>query len=252
MSATSIDEVITCVDAILERTVAAGDRRGYFAALYKRVMLRVRDGLQQGEFEDVARMERLDVIFANRYLDAYDGYAQGAPVPRVWRRAFDAARRDGLLVVQHLLLGMNAHITLDLGIAAAAAAPGAELDQLKGDFDKINDVLASLVGTVEDELITIVGRWEPPAGSALRIAERVCGGRERTAMSLLIDGARAAAWHFARELVQLDPDEARARVRHQDEAAVLLSDTLLLGSGIAPAGDVAADIRILAQGELPP
>ncbi len=52
-------------------------------------------------------------------------------------------------------MGMNAYINLDLGIAAAETVPSEELPDLKGDFDKINHVLASLVGDVQNELAQI-------------------------------------------------------------------------------------------------
>jgi hypothetical protein len=39
-------------------------------------------------------------------------------------------------VVQHVLLGMNAHINLDLGVAAAEVAPGPAIAGLRGDFDR--------------------------------------------------------------------------------------------------------------------
>src|SRR5580692_9962210 len=117
MTATTINEVLARLDAIIEQSIAANDRRGFFAAVYKRVTLAVRAGIADGEFDDGPRMERLDVTFANRYLDAYDAYARGDKASMVWVKTFDAARSDDVLVLQHLLLGMNAHIALDLGIA---------------------------------------------------------------------------------------------------------------------------------------
>jgi hypothetical protein len=43
---------------------------------------------------------------------------------------------------------MNAHINLDLGIAAAQVAPGPALPALHTDFLCINAILASVVATV--------------------------------------------------------------------------------------------------------
>jgi len=256
MSAATIDEVIASLDAILERSLATHDRRGYFAALYNRVTMSVRDGIQKGEFDDGARMERLDVVFANRYLDAYAKYERGEPVSTVWKRAFDAAvhGRDGLLVIQHLLVGMNAHISLDLGIAAATVAPGAALPGLQGDFDRINTVLASLVGIVENELVHIVGRWDAPLESVLRLGERVLHGRERSAVDLLMTGARDSAWKFAEALADVDPDAARARTRRHDEESTLIADVILLPHPVASLlahddHDVARNIHVLAHGE---
>ena len=82
MSATTIDEVIERLGAIIEESVRTESRLGYFASLYNRVTITVRDGVKTGRFEDNARMERLDVLFANRYLDAYDAYRRGEPPTR--------------------------------------------------------------------------------------------------------------------------------------------------------------------------
>ena len=51
---------------------------------------------------------------------------------------------------------MNAHINLDLGIAAAKVMEGKDIQNLKDDFDKINDILSSLVTYVEQDLSNIV------------------------------------------------------------------------------------------------
>src|SRR6478735_2081422 len=130
-------------------------RLGYFAALYNRVTMAVRDGIRAGTFADNARMERLDVAFANRYLVAHDRFSRGAAAPASWRLAFEAGTRLDLSVLQHLLLGINAHINLDLGVACAEVAPGAAIDDLEADFNRINDLLASLLPQVELQLIEI-------------------------------------------------------------------------------------------------
>jgi hypothetical protein len=134
--AKSIDEVIARLDAIIEQAIADGDRLGLFAVLYRTVTVAVKDGIAAGRFEDGPRMERLDVVFANRYLDAFDRYRRGEPTTASWRAAFDAGSRSRVVIMQHLLLGMNAHINLDLGIAAAEVAPGALLDPMERDFKR--------------------------------------------------------------------------------------------------------------------
>ena len=73
----SIDEVIDRLDGIVRESARIGSRSGYFAALYNRVTMAVRDGVRAGAFDDNARMERLDVIFANRYLEAWDAWQAG-------------------------------------------------------------------------------------------------------------------------------------------------------------------------------
>lgn len=142
MSPHTIDDVLVRLDAIVDDCRRRADRRGMFAALYRRVTRAVKRGIQSGRFADGPRMDRIDVAFARRYLDAYDARIAGQPITRAWQVAFDAAERSGYLILQHLLVGMNAHINLDLGIAAAYTCPGPLLCELRPDYDVINDILA--------------------------------------------------------------------------------------------------------------
>jgi pyrroline-5-carboxylate reductase len=54
----------------------------------------------------------------------------------------------GLLVLQHLLLGMNAHINLDLPIAAVAAG-GDQLATLRRDYDHLNVILTRMIDRMQ-------------------------------------------------------------------------------------------------------
>ena len=103
----------------------------------------INEGIKNGYFEDAERMEKLDVIFANRYLNAYSTFTKGS-ISNCWQTAFDAAKNDKLTVFQHLLLGINAHINLDLGIAAAHTCNRSTIDAMQEDFTKINILIASL------------------------------------------------------------------------------------------------------------
>ena len=90
----------------------------------------VKEGIEKGRFDDGPRMEQLDVNFANRYLEAYDQWKNKQPVSGPWKTAFDTEARRQPLVLQHLLLGMNVHINLDLGIAASETMAGKPLENL--------------------------------------------------------------------------------------------------------------------------
>src|SRR5687768_12658552 len=137
MPAQTIDEVLAQLDEVIRRARQESDRLGYFATLYRNVTLKVKEGITAGLFEDGNRMERLDVTFANRYLAALDSFRCGQQSSKCWRTAFDTAATWPPIVLQHLLLGMNAHINFDLGIAAQEVAPGQALPSLRKDFDQI-------------------------------------------------------------------------------------------------------------------
>ena len=73
----TIDEVIEQLEAIIQAAISNNDPKGYFAALYQQVTIQVKKGITDGLFEDGPRMEQLDVVFANRYLEAYYAYISG-------------------------------------------------------------------------------------------------------------------------------------------------------------------------------
>lgn len=155
MEAKTLDDVIECLDRIIQACKQRSSRIGYFACLYRKMTIAIKVAIDRGAFEDAARMERLDVQFANRYLDAYTQYESGQPPTTSWQTAFDAAATEPLTVFQHLLLGINAHINLDLGIAAAKVSTPETIGQLAGDFNRVNDVIGTLFGEVQNSLAKI-------------------------------------------------------------------------------------------------
>ncbi|MBC8753318.1 hypothetical protein H2O64_01460 [Kordia sp. YSTF-M3] len=189
MQATTIDEVISFLDAIIEENKQIPSTMGYFAALYQKVTCKVKEGIENHFFDDNPRMERLDVIFANRYLQAYTDFKNGATPSKSWVAAFDEADNYWFIVLQHLLLGMNAHINLDLGIAAAEVMKGKNIEDLKDDFDKINVILGELVHDVEKELSII---WTTLA-KIIKVTEKF----DTILIDFSMKLARDGAWKYA-------------------------------------------------------
>ena len=171
MSVQTIDDVVSALDTIVQQSYDQASRLGYFAALYRRVTCAVRDGIAAGRFQNGPLMEKLDVVFASRYLDALATFQAGGKATRSWMLAFRGCDDAGLLILQQLLSGMNAHINLDLGIASAQVSPGDQLPQLKPDFDQINNVLAGLISTVASRLppfLLELAIWKRSACAARR------------------------------------------------------------------------------------
>ncbi len=208
MPASTIDEVLDRLDDLIGSARHRSSRRGYFPALYRKVTASVKQGIHDGIFDDGERMERLDVAFANRYLEAVEVDERGEAPTHSWQVAFEAADTWRPIVLQHLLLGMNAHINLDLGIAAAVAAPGAELQSLHDDFNRINGVLASLVDGVREGLSRV---WP-----ALRLLDRLAGDKEDRIINFSMTRARDKAWQHAQRLAPLTEAERRAQIESLD------------------------------------
>ncbi|WP_176560053.1 DUF5995 family protein [Brevibacillus dissolubilis] len=206
--AQTIDQVIQQLDEVIAWSISEKSRLGYFAALYRRVTVQVKEGISKGQFQDGPRMERLDVIFANRYLTALDAYLNGKPCSKSWLVAFRAAEQKQQIILQHLLLGMNAHINLDLGIAAAETCPGDQIESLHDDFMAINTILASLVDEVESEInelspwINLLDHISPKASDAI--------------VNFSMQKARDFAWDFALKLAPADASGQHAEISVKD------------------------------------
>jgi hypothetical protein len=108
----TINDVVSALDTIVQQAYDNASRIGYFAALYRRVTFAVRDGLAAGRFANGPLLEKLDVIFALRYLDALGTFQDGGRATHSWMLAFHGCNDPSLLILQQLLAGMNAHINL--------------------------------------------------------------------------------------------------------------------------------------------
>lgn len=171
-------------EALRSAALAAGDARGYFAAMYARVTDRVDLEIARGRFDDGERMGRFARAFADWYLGPI---ANTRPMPASWQAAYDVADDGGLLVVQHLLLGINAHVNHDLPQVVVELSEGDDSpDALRPDFDAINDVLAEVQPAVLRDLGRVSGLTQL---AALR------GGSQLFSFSL--ERARAQAWSTA-------------------------------------------------------
>lgn len=248
----SVDEVLEALDAIIAEALRLGSRLGYFAAIYRKVTAKVAEGIATGFFDDGERMRRLDVAFAGRYLAALDLYQHGGRPTRSWQLAFDATTASRPILLQHLLVGINAHINLDLGIAAAETAPGPALPGLRRDFDRINEILAVLLGGIERDLAEI-SPW-------IGLLGHIGGRHDDEIVRFSIESARSDAWRFATELAPLAPDHWGGPIGARDARAARLARVVLnpglltVGLLVIRAGestDVRRNIEVLNRIEQP-
>ena len=103
-------------------------------------------------------------------------------------------------MLQHMMAGLNAHITFDLGLALIVVAANS-LDKLEGDYHRVNGILCSqipgmldIVQTLSPELRLI--RWLIP--------------NEIWLLKRMLTKLRQSAWLFAIYLA-MHPDKAQAK-----------------------------------------
>lgn len=213
--ARTIEEVINRLDDIISFCVKRDSRLAYFPALYRDVTDKVKSDIGEGRFQDGERMERLDVNFANRYLLAWHRYRQNQPTARCWSAAFEAGESWSLLILQHLVLGMNAHINFDLGIAAAKTCPGDQLAGLKRDFDEIT----ALLGEMLDDVQGRIARVSPWMG----LLDKVGARTDEQLFSFALRGARDMAWRTAERFAVLDENSAQSELKRLDQTVARLA-----------------------------
>lgn len=218
-AATTIDQVLAALDRIIADARTKGSRLGYFPALYRQVTAEVNRRTETGSFfADAERMRRLVVVFASRYLEAYERYRTGRPVTRCWQVAFAATGHYWPIVLQHLLLGMNAHINFDLAVSAVEVA-GENLETLHDDFGRINDVLGEMIDQVESRLARI---WP-----LLTLLDRIAGRSDEAVMGFSLNKARACAWQVANDLAGADAEGRKRRMASLDRDVTLLGNVIL-------------------------
>ena len=106
-NATTIDEVIVHLDNIIAVCKQQQSRMGYFACLYRKMTLAVKQGIVDNIFANGSRMELLDVNFANRYLQAWEANSKKERCTRSWSSVFASSATNSLIVLQHLNVCIN-------------------------------------------------------------------------------------------------------------------------------------------------
>lgn len=230
----TFDDALGDLDRIRDSCRRGQDRNGYFAAMYGRVTAAVQARAAAGRFEDPERMERFVVAFARRYTNAYRSRSAERPTTQSWRLAFDTAERRDPLVVQHLLLGMNAHINLDLGIVTAELARRERsLDAMAADFGAINGVLAEMVDRCQAAVVA--------ASPVLALVDDLLAEHDEAAATFSLRVARDGAWAFAEQLHSAEPQRWEELVAARDRSVAEVGTRLLATAG--PAASLTAVLR---------
>jgi hypothetical protein len=236
VQAANVDQVLALLDGILADCRAKSDPLGNFPALYRQVTLRVKQGIAEGAFDDGPRMDRFDALFANRYFAAYQVFVSGGSPSQSWQVALSGMRSGRLIILQDLLLGINAHINLDLGVVTGETFQGAALESFHGDFDKINQILAALLPPVK----AVIGRFSPLIG----LLDKIGGQDEVAALGFSLDAARDDAWLHALLISVHPPDSWPSLIQVLDDKVAFLGKLVA-----APGGVVGAAVEVIRETE---
>jgi hypothetical protein len=201
-----IDDIVKQMDQRLKELAEAGDRRQIFLTVYRAMTQQMRAALPAGRFLDPEWTLSLTVRFAGMYFEADEAYCSddASECPAPWERAFAMSSSSWLLVIEHALLGINAHITYDLPRAVAATmrefgdtatwpdgAPNAAvLARRRYDYEVVNEILAQTTDGVQD----VLGRRFSPF---MRVIDAMALRIDEAIAEALLRYTRTQGWNHA-------------------------------------------------------
>jgi hypothetical protein len=226
----SLDEALRSLQAIEGVLRAEHDRRAVFATAYSVITDAIRERVRAGWFGDNAWAERYAVAFANLYREALAAYEAGATetLPKSWRFSFDTSRSGRGLLIQDLVLGVNAHVNHDLALALQLVGIDPDRQARYADHTLVNAVLAAATDRLQDQVCELYA----PILGLLDLA----GGRlDETLASFSVTKARESAWRIAVALANARDDGERALLRTGlDDAAAVLARLILSPNAVQP------------------
>lgn len=211
----TIEDVLSDLDRIVDITLDENSSLAIFAYVYRFITTKLMEGICVKRFEDNKRMERFGTELARMYIDAFWHFREQKPVSSPWKVAFKAGELEDPeiqpVIAQHLMLGMNAHINKDFGIAAVRIAPGEQVDSFKNDFKAFSRLLIEWGG----EMVRRVNRISP-----LMFLLDWYGERDDEAIvTFSIRRACNFSWNLAHALAHA-PEEERAYLIRRVEGQV--------------------------------
>jgi hypothetical protein len=207
---------------LIRQWEGAADRRALFLTCYVMMTRNVLSAIDAGDFRDPPWVSDLLDRFADYYFAALESVEdQVAGAPAAWRLAFDAARDPDLQVMQHLLLGINAHINYDLVLCLSdVLAPEWQALSVDGrqarylDHCHINDIIGRTIDAVQDQIVDRYSPW-------MEVVDRALGRLDEWLVLQMIAHWRDEVWALAVQRVELPDEPAReAQRRAIEEAAV--------------------------------
>ena len=217
----------------VQKWQADKDRRVIFAHTYYLMTGNMLSALRGGEFHDRKWVSALLDRFAVYYFSALSKY-EHAPIsaPPVWRIAFQVAENENSYTVQHLLLGVNAHINFDL-VATLIDLLKDEWKTLTmqqkrqryEDHTHVNEIIGK---TFDETQELVIARYSPVLDRLTQYSFNL----DNLIISSLIASWREQAWQHAVAYLDAGHRDIRHSVLQETEyIALRRADMIMLRQG---------------------
>ena len=226
----SYSTVTEQMQALLSYWETRNDRRCIFLDCYFTMTTNMLSALDENRFHDREWVNHLLHRFADYYFEALAAYERaGENSPLVWKLTLDASEREDLSALQHLLLGVNAHINYDLALALRDLLrpewenlSPAGVQRRYEDHRLVNQIIAETIDVVQDEVIE---HYNP----SMDLVDKLLGPMDEWMTAQVISDWRDQVWESALALLEADNVPAEERVRtHLEERSLRLARIFLL------------------------
>jgi len=194
----SSQQSLQSIECLADAMYARGDCIGVFLYIYKYVTLSISSAISQKEFINNTWRNQYLIGFANLYRISLWNFHKGnqTAMPGSWVIALQQAHDDAGLVLQYILLGMNAHINRDLAHAIYGVGTEPNRDEKIADHEKVNGILAGVFNTtvqvIAEKYEPILAKWYGMDSSA-----------ENAIFSIGMKDARELAWDEAVQMTDV-------------------------------------------------
>lgn len=216
------DQLLNQMQEKVDNWQQARDRRVIFLQCYRTMTANTLAAVAHGRFQDPTWVAGLLNRFADYYFTALAAYDEGqSGVSTVWQFTFDAARQKKANVLQHLFLGVNAHINYDLALTLYdvlheewPSLTAAQRDGRYRDYCLINEIIAETIDQVQDEVV----KRESPL---LALVDWLGGRMDEWLVVEMLTGWREEVWRRGVAMVEAVDADGRAALRQSLEQSCL-------------------------------
>jgi Family of unknown function (DUF5995) len=212
----NVDEALTALDTVSRRLQADGDALAAFPDIYGIITRKVAEQVARpdGMFLEPAWISRLAGRFCERYLETLRWSIERRPQDcDAWDATYACASMRCTLPVQHVVLGLSAHINFDLTLGIyeticefGHADSASQLARYKHDHDAVNDLLLASI----PEAFAHLAERHGCALSAAIYAHAYAPAKWVTMM--MLTRFRATVWNNVIALLAAKSDAERSQV----------------------------------------
>ena len=222
--------IVVRMSTLTQQWEEASDRRAIFLGCYTLMTRNMLAAIDAGRFHDGEWVGRLLRRFVDYYFDALTLYDQASTdTPPVWKLTHDATHQDHVMTLQHLLLGINAHINNDLVFALYdllapewAGLSEAGREQRHTDHTLVNHIIGETVDSVQDQVIDRHAPW-------FKVIDKLMGPTDEWLTSHLIAHWREEVWSNAVRYLALQDTRERDTFHQKIEVAAVRLGKEILG-----------------------